>query len=141
MSVILGLLLGLGVYLVWLSFWPAPDTPKTRVSRESRISVLLRQADVRRVSPRLFYMLSLVIAMVFALVIWAVTGLNNLALIVLVLSFFFPRFLVAQRAKKRISQIRELWPDVVDHLRSALRAGLSLPEAVMQLRYRGPEQL
>lgn len=89
MSVILGLLLGLGVYLVWLSFWPTPDTPKTRVSRESRISVLLRQADVRRFSPRLFYVLSLVIAMVFALVIWAVTGLNNLALIVLVLSFFF----------------------------------------------------
>ncbi|QRZ62256.1 type II secretion system F family protein [Rothia sp. ZJ932] len=36
---------------------------------------------------------------------------------------------------------RELWPDVVDHLRSAIRAGLSLPEALMQLQYRGPEVL
>ena len=29
----------------------------------------------------------------------------------------------------------------MDHLRSAIRAGLSLPEALIQLSYRGPEEL
>ena len=37
--------------------------------------------------------------------------------------------------------MRELWPDVVDHLRSAIRAGLSLPEALIQLGVKGPEEL
>ena len=35
----------------------------------------------------------------------------------------------------------QLWPDAVDHLRSAIRAGLSLPEALIQLSYRSPEEL
>jgi tight adherence protein B len=33
------------------------------------------------------------------------------------------------------------WPDVVDDLASAVRAGLSLPEALAQLAQRGPERL
>ena len=37
--------------------------------------------------------------------------------------------------------LRQLWPDVVDHLRSAIRAGLSLPEALIQLGEKGPEEL
>ncbi|MBM7793738.1 Flp pilus assembly protein TadB [Paenarthrobacter ilicis] len=37
--------------------------------------------------------------------------------------------------------MRVLWPDVVDHLRSAIRAGLALPEALIQLGHNGPEEL
>ena len=43
------------------------------------------------------------------------------------------------RARHRAAALREVWPDVVDHLRSAIRAGMSLPEALIQLQYRGPE--
>ena len=141
MNGIIGLILGIGVFLVWLSFWEAPRTTTKRHKPESKISVLLRQADIQRMSPQRFYALSTLVAGFLALLIWVITALNNLALITAVLSFFLPRFLVAQRAKKRAAAIRELWPDVVDHLRSAIRAGLSLPEAMMQLQYRGPEQL
>lgn len=35
----------------------------------------------------------------------------------------------------------DLWPDVVDDLASAIRAGLSLPQAVSELCKSGPEQL
>lgn len=35
----------------------------------------------------------------------------------------------------------DLWPDVVDDLASAIRAGLSLPQAVIELCNSGPEQL
>lgn len=141
MSVVVGLCLGLGVFLVWLSFWPATESKKSQNKREPKIVTLLRQADIQKVSPQLFYLLSTILALLVGLIIWSLTNLNYLALIVSLLGFFMPRMLVAQRAKKRTAAVRELWPDVVDHLRSAIRAGLSLPEALMQLQYRGPEQL
>src|SRR3712207_7769024 len=36
---------------------------------------------------------------------------------------------------------REVWPEVVDNLASAVRAGLSLPEALSALAVRGPDVL
>ncbi|GGH59424.1 type II secretion system F family protein [Rothia aerolata] len=139
MTLVPALLCAAGVYLVWLSFWPSEK--KARKPRENKTVAMLRQAEIQKVSPRLFYLLSVVIAGVGGLLVLALTGLTNLALILAVFGFFLPRFLVGQRAKKRQAQVRELWPDAVDHLRSAIRAGLSLPEALMQLQYRGPEQL
>jgi len=38
-------------------------------------------------------------------------------------------------------ELRDLWPEVVDNLASAVRAGLSLPEAMTQLGTRGPQAL
>jgi tight adherence protein B len=37
--------------------------------------------------------------------------------------------------------MREVWPEAVDNLASAIRAGLSLPEALCQLGDRGPQQI
>src|SRR5690625_7821479 len=37
--------------------------------------------------------------------------------------------------------MREVWPEAVDHLNSAIRAGLSLTEALVQLGRKGPEEL
>lgn len=42
---------------------------------------------------------------------------------------------------KRGKLPRDVWPDVVDDLASAIRAGLSLPQAVIELCNSGPEQL
>jgi tight adherence protein B len=44
-------------------------------------------------------------------------------------------------AAKRTADLREVWPEVVDNLASAVRAGLSLPEALAALSSRGPEVL
>lgn len=41
--------------------------------------------------------------------------------------------------KKKIKVQTELWPDVVDDLASSIRAGLSLPQAMMNLAQSGPE--
>ena len=48
-------------------------------------------------------------------------------------SAYAPIALVRQRAGKRREELREVWPDAVDHIGSAIRAGLSLPEALAQL--------
>ena len=42
---------------------------------------------------------------------------------------------------KRSKLPADVWPDVVDDLASAIRAGLSLPHAVIELCNSGPEQL
>ncbi|HET6911189.1 MAG TPA: type II secretion system F family protein, partial [Mycobacteriales bacterium] len=54
---------------------------------------------------------------------------------------YAPVALVKMRRRQRTVELREVWPDVVDNLASAVRAGLSLPEAVAQLAQRGPEPL
>jgi len=48
---------------------------------------------------------------------------------------------VRMRARRRRASLRELWPDAVDNIASAVRAGLALPEALVQLGRRGPEEL
>jgi tight adherence protein B len=52
-----------------------------------------------------------------------------------------PTVLLRQRAHRRRAELREVWPDVVDNLASAVRAGMSLPDALAQLGERGPEPL
>ena len=45
------------------------------------------------------------------------------------------------RARRALRERAELWPDVVDDLGSAVRAGLSLPEALTRVGERGPAPL
>ena len=43
--------------------------------------------------------------------------------------------------RRRQVALRELWPEAVDNLASAVRAGMSLPEGLSALALRGPEPL
>jgi len=54
---------------------------------------------------------------------------------------YLPIAFVMARARRRRRELAEVWPEAVDHLASAVRAGLSLPEALAQLGERGPEPL
>ena len=49
-----------------------------------------------------------------------------------------PVLAVRWRAKRRRRAQAAVWPDVVDHLVSAVRSGLALPDAVAQLEHAGP---
>ncbi len=42
---------------------------------------------------------------------------------------------------RRQAELRQVWPDAIEHLASGIRAGLALPEAVGQLSDSGPEEL
>src|SRR5699024_12265461 len=57
------------------------------------------------------------------------------------LGFFVPITVLHSRARTRAREHAELWPDAVDNLASAVRAGMSLTEALHQLSERGPEGL
>ncbi|HYN76003.1 MAG TPA: type II secretion system F family protein [Candidatus Limnocylindria bacterium] len=58
-----------------------------------------------------------------------------------VLAAYAPIAYLRWRGRLRADELRAVWPDVVDNLASAVRAGLSLPEALTQLATRGPELL
>src|SRR5690606_4367915 len=50
-----------------------------------------------------------------------------------------PAALINWRAAARRRAGRVLWPDLVDHLVSAVRSGLALPDSVVTLAHSGPE--
>jgi tight adherence protein B len=54
---------------------------------------------------------------------------------------YLPVLVVSGRARRRQRDFAEVWPDAVDNLASAVRAGLSLPEGLAALATRGPEPL
>lgn len=140
MAAALGLIGGAGLFLIWWSFWPLP--PRTSRHRPpGKLQLLISQAGLRRVTPTGLVLSSAGLACFAALLFFAATGAAPVALCFGIFAAALPLALVRWQAQRRCAVLRELWPDVVDHLRSAIRAGLSLPEALTQLGYKGPEPL
>ena len=141
MGAFLGLLLGVGLFLVLRAFTSEPVPRTRRTATRTRVEELLAQAGVEGVSPGQLAAVSAVLGLVTFVV---VAGISRVALIGLVFGGFAasaPLNVVRGRRRKRSRELREVWPEVVDNLASAIRAGLSLPEAVSQLGTRGPELL
>ncbi|MGN6403201.1 type II secretion system F family protein [Sinomonas sp.] len=140
MSAILGLLAGLGLFLIWLGCWERQPSPP-RPPRESRLAELLASAGVERVSPASFLISSAGLGLVVALAFFGTTTAWPVAACFGLFALWLPLTLLKWQARRRLALHRELWPDAVDHLRSAIRAGLPLAEALIQLGYKGPEPL
>ncbi|WP_369044855.1 type II secretion system F family protein [Sinomonas sp. P10A9] len=140
MAALVGLVGGIGLFLVWWSFWPLPQRQE-RAKRTGRLEQLITQAGLHRVTPAGLVLSSLGLGAFVALVFYVVTAAAPVGLCFGLFAAGLPVALVSWQAKRRAAVMRELWPDVVDHIRSAIRAGLSLPEALMQLGYKGPEPL
>ena len=139
MSAALGVLMGAGVFLLWWSCW-AEETPRpVRSRRPGRVRELLVRAGLPRVGPAGLFAACAAAGTLGGLLTAALTGAAVLGLCAGILGAWLPVAVVRHRARSREAVMREVWPDVVDHLRSAIRAGMSLPEALIQLQYRGPE--
>jgi tight adherence protein B len=54
---------------------------------------------------------------------------------------YLPFAALSGRVRRRQAELADAWPDAVDNLASAVRAGMSLAEAVSGLAVRGPEPL
>jgi tight adherence protein B len=140
MGVLVGLVAGIGLLLVW-SAYAVPRRP-ARVRRGySRVRELLARAGLGHVSVSAFLTLCAVLGCFVALVMQVVTRTPPVALVFGAMGAYAPVVVVAARARRRQRDFAEVWPEAVDHLASAVRAGLSLPEALAQLSVRGPEPL
>ena len=139
MGVLLGLAFGLGLVLIWSAF--AVPTAGRGPRGRRRLRRLLDQAGLAGVAVRSLVLLSLVLGLVAAVVIQVVSGTAPVAVAFGVLAAYLPPAVVRGRARRRQREFAEVWPEAVDNLASAVRAGMSLPEALAGLGTRGPEPL
>lgn len=138
MGVVVGLLCGAGLLLVWMSWWEAPATRRRGTSRRRDVLV---QAGLPEVTPARLTVVSAVVGLVVAVLGVALTRAFPIAAAFGLMAAYAPWAIVLGRARRRRNDLREVWPEVVDHLASGVRAGLSLPEALSQLATRGPAAL
>jgi len=142
MGPLLGLLLGIGLLLMWQS---GPRRPvrraRARPSWQERTGVLLAQAGIEGVSPAQLVGVSAGLGLVAGVLVLGTSQVPSLAVLFGAFAALLPLLLVRRRRAQRAGELREVWPEAVDNLASAVRAGLSLPEALTQLGARGPEQL
>jgi len=140
MGAFLGLLVGLGLLLIWHGMTAAPTTKRARV-RSDRTREHLIQAGLPGVTPAQLIALQILAGLLVALLGIALTQSISVTAIFALFAAAVPRLVVARLRHKRQADLRELWPEVVDNLTSGVRAGLSLPEALSAIGIRGPEQL
>jgi tight adherence protein B len=141
MGVLVGLLLGSGLFLMVAGRPSSADRGRPRPGLASRTRLLLVQAGIPNLSPTALLALSVSAGLGTGLLALALTGTFSLAVAFAGFGAVLPQAWVRRRAATRRIERRELWPHVVDDLSSGVRAGLSLPEALAALGERGPEPL
>jgi tight adherence protein B len=128
-----------GVVLVALGL--GGRTRAARRERTGRARDWLAQAGVRGVRPWQVVALCGALGGVAGLGVLAMSGSLWLGLAFAGLAGVLPVSMLRARRLRRSRELREVWPDAIDHLASGVRAGLSLPEAVAGLAERGPQPL
>jgi tight adherence protein B len=141
MGAFLGLVFGLGVLLMWRSGSRKPAARPRTVPRTQGMRERLIQAGFASVSVGQFHVACVFSGVIAAVVVIAVSSSAVVGLAFGCFAAYAPAAFVKMRQRQRQSELRSVWPEVVDNLVSAVRAGLSLPEAVGQLASRGPEPL
>lgn len=131
---------------------PSPRLPGRRVpaggfSRygRRRLGTALRAdlaaADLPLLTWSRLLAVSAVVGLLAAIAVVALTGVPALAAGFGAFAAYLPAEAVRSRARRRARGMRDVWPDVVDNIASAVRAGMALPEAVAQVGHRGPAML
>ncbi|MEO6713889.1 MAG: type II secretion system F family protein [Mycobacteriales bacterium] len=144
MGVFVGLLFGIGAFMVGMARLTDPPKARARTGKSTwreRTDDMLLQAGVEGVSARQFVSLSASLFLVVFALMLALSRVETIALAFACFAAAGPLWLVRARRRKRTVELREVWPEAVDNLASAIRAGLSLPEALSALGTRGPEML
>jgi tight adherence protein B len=139
---LLGLVTALGALLVWQSVAGVPvrrGRPSARWLR--RRTEMLRQAGVAGVTGGQLLALQALAGVLAFLVVLVVSHSISVAVCFGVFAAAAPAAWARRLRARRAEELRDVWPEVVDQLTSAVRAGLSLPEAVAALGTRGPESL
>ena len=144
MGAILGLSLGIGLLLLAAAATddPARVKPPTPAQRaRARANEQVREAGLQRFGLGGLAGASFGAAAVTFVLAAGISRSVVIAGAFATLAGYAPVGLVASRRRRRQDALRAAWPDVVDDLTSAVRAGLALPEALIQLANRGPVEL
>jgi tight adherence protein B len=139
---LLGLLLGVGLLLIWRSGSRAPEraigrAPGWVMGRTE----LLRQAGVDGVGVAQLSGAQIGCALTALTIVVLITRTLAVAACFAAFAFFVPPVVLRRMRRRRQVALREVWPEAVDNLGSAVRAGMSLPEGISALAVRGPAEL
>ncbi len=115
---------------------PGPDRRRRR-----RLRDWMTRAGVGRVSVGELLAFCVGVATITGLALLAMTHALWLAVAFAAFAGYLPVAVLKARHGRRVRERREVWPDAIDHLVSAVRAGMSLPDAVSALADRGPDAL
>lgn len=137
MGAVLGLTLGIGLLLIVRALTSPPPT-RSRSTGPGRLAELLQAAGIENVTPAGLVSLSGCCGLVVFVIVLAASRTPPVAVVFAAMAAYAPLALVRSRVRRRRRDLAEVWPEAVDHLASAVRAGLSLPEALTQLGHRGP---
>jgi tight adherence protein B len=142
-AVAVGLLIGIGMFCIWWSFWPRHEKPADprHPGLRARLQDDITQAGYTSVSPGNVVAACVLAGVLVSALMQSTTRVAPIAFCFGAMAACAPLALVRMRARSRRAQLRDLWPDAVDNIASAVRAGLALPEALSQLAIRGPEEL
>jgi tight adherence protein B len=142
MTIALGLLGGVGLLLLISPLlWPKSDAPAAQgASRRSLLPDRLAAAGLGQTTATVFLLVSALLGLAAGVVAYALTGMTALAGIVGAFATLLPNAGIGWRIRSRRQANRLAWPDVVDHLVGATRAGLGLPESLAALAESGPAQ-
>jgi tight adherence protein B len=139
LSTAFGLLLGIGLLLAASPvLWPGESAESARSSLATRARELLVQAGMARVGLGTIAVVSVLLAIAAAAVVLALVPVVAVAGAAGILVLSLPFMVVVWRARAQRRATRVVWPDVVDHLVSAVRSGLALPDSVVTLASSGP---
>ena len=140
MGTLIGLLLGIGLLLAWSATWPPTTAPAPSRLRHAW-SDLANQAGLHAVTLEAFAIASAAGSLIVGIFAFAFGSAITVSCAFALIAGAVPLTYVSMRARRRRVELRSLWPDVVDDLTSAVRAGLTLPEAMIALAERGPAPL
>jgi tight adherence protein B len=139
MGALVGLLAGLGLLLVLQSRTASDPAPVAR--RPGALRRRLDEAGLRDLSVLRVLLTCVGAGFVGGVLMLLVSGSAAVGLAFAVVSGWVPLGAASRRAGRRRAELGAAWPDAVDDLASAVRAGMSLPDAVAALAERGPEAL
>ena len=140
MGAVLGLGLGVGLVLIWLGL-ATPRPVRRTTDRTGRTRDLLDRAGLSGTTVTSVWGVCATTSLVAFAAIQVVSRTATVAVAFAGLAGYLPLAILAGRARRRHRELAEVWPEAVDNLASAVRAGMSLPEALTQLGARGPEPL
>lgn len=132
MGALVGLMLGCGLLSVWLALprW-RQDMPPADESAVQQAAALTQIVSRRT-------QIAVACGLGIGLITFLLTGLAMVGLLASVAGSFLPLVIARRNEQREAHRRREAWPDVIDGLVSAVRAGMSLPEAVAAVGDRGP---
>jgi tight adherence protein B len=140
MAVLLAVSFGLAVYMLYDGL-TAPARPRRAGGRLRGVEDFLRRAGLLGVTPSDFALVSLGAGVVVGVTTHAALGWPLVTLLATGLGALAPFTYYVRRHDRRRTALQRALVEAISQLRDAIRAGLSVPEALVGLARTGPEVL